>query len=210
MEHYVDELSKMALALTSAQMAKDEAIKEYGVGEELAMHFLAWGSGSLMAICQMDSKTSALPPEEKYHAASNMCSILRKYWWCDALTMVSEGYCSLDNRATKDADLAIAFLDPKLPVYECITISHTSIEEDGSITPVSMVAAPFTLKLGREVEWKDTLIYPEKADQYIKQSKYPKMLRRTLSLEPTSEVGNEVMAQVMQEISSLGFLIQEF
>lgn len=209
-DNYVDDFSKMALALTSAQMAKDEAIKEFGVGEELALHFLAWADDSLVAICQMNNKTSALPPEQKFEASANLCAILRKYWWCTAMTMVSEGYCSLDSQATKDIELSKAFLNPRLPVYECVTVSHASISEDGEITPVSMVAAPFVLKIGREVEWRDTLIYPEKADQYIKQTKYPKMLRRSLNHEPVEEVSNEIMTQVRADIDALGFLVQEF
>jgi hypothetical protein len=40
-EQYVNDFSKMALALTSAQMAKDEAVSEHGLGEELSIHFLA-------------------------------------------------------------------------------------------------------------------------------------------------------------------------
>ena len=210
MENYIDDFSKMALALTSAQMAKDEAIKEHGVGEELAMHFLSWADDSLVAICQMDAKTSALSPEEKLHAASSLCFILRKYWWSTALTMVSEGYCSLDSYATKNIELAEAFLNPKLPVYECITVSHASIDEEGQITPVSMVAAPFTLKAGREVEWREVLVYPEKADKHLKQTKYPKMLRTSLTGETTSDVNNKTMTKVRAEIAALGFLIQEF
>jgi hypothetical protein len=209
-ENYVDDFSKMALALTSAQMAKDEAIKEYGVGEELALHFLAWADDSIVAICQMDSKTTALPPEDKLKASSLLCAIMRKYWWCTALTMVSEGYCSLDSQATKNVDLSEAFLNPKLPVYECVTVSHASIDDEGLVTPVSMVAAPFTLKVGREVDWREILVYPEKADQHIKQTRYPKMIRKSLDETPVVEIDNKIMDEVRSEIFSLGFLMQEF
>ncbi len=209
MEQYVNDFSKMALALTSAQMAKDDAVQEHGVGEEIAIHFLAWVDDALIAICQMNSDTTKLDPELRFTRCKELCKILRKEMWATAITMVSEGYCSLDSHKTKGMDLAAAFADPKFPVYECITISHTSIDEESdSVAPVSMVAAPYKMGVGRKVEWKEVLVYPEKAEEFTKQAKYPTMLRRVLQMSPDESVNDDTLSESAAKILNLGFSMQ--
>lgn len=209
MEQYVNDFSKMALALTSAQMAKEDAVKEYGVGEEISIHFLVWVDNALIAICQMNAETVKLNPEDRFNRCKELCRILRKDLWCTAITMVSEGYCSLDASKTNDMDLAAAYADPKLPVYECLTITHVSLDEDsGHISPVSMVAAPYKMSVGRKVEWKEVLVYPEKAEQYTKQTKYPAMLRRVLQISPDESIDDENLDTVAISILNLGFVMQ--
>ena len=209
MEQYVNDFSKMALALTSAQMAKDDAVQEHGVGEEIAVHFLAWVDDALFAICQMNGETGKLDPDERFNRCKELCKILRRDLWCTAITMVSEGYCSLDSSKTNNMDLAAAFADPKLPVYECITITHVSIDEDTNhIAPVSMVAAPFKMVAGRKVQWKEVLVYPEKAEQHTKQTRYPAMLRRVLQMNPNDAPNDDIMSAAALGIANLGFVVQ--
>jgi hypothetical protein len=208
-DQYMDDFSKMALALTSAQMAKDAAVEEHGVGEDLAIHFLAWIDDGLIAITQMNSETMKLDPEVRFDRCKEACKVLRREMWATAITMVSEGYCSLDSHKTKNMDLALAFSDPKLPIYECLTVSHASIdEENGHITPTSMVAAPYRLALGRKVEWKEVLVYPEKAEHHTKQAKYPHMLNRVLQMSPSDSVDDEGLIDAAAKIASFGFIMQ--
>ena len=210
MDSYVNDLSKMALALTSAQMAKDAAVKEHGVGEDLAVHFLGWSGDELVIICQMKEEISRMDPLDRFNRCKDLCTFLRRYWWVTAITMVSEGYCSMDAQATKDVDLATAFADSSMPVVECLAVSHTSIVDMGVISPVSMVAAPYSFQVGRAVNWMDTLVYPETAINHIKQHKYPTMLRRSLmeNIEDTDE--GEQMGQIRALVDATGFFMQEF
>lgn len=209
MEQYVDDFSKMALALTSAQIAKDEAVSEFGLGEELSIHFLAWLDNTLIAICQMNADTSKLNPEIRFDRCKELCKVLRRDMWSTAISMVSEGYCSLDSYKTKNMDLAVAFADRSLPVYECITVSHTSIDEDNDhVSPVSMVAAPYKIEIGRKVSWKEVLVYPEKADEYTRQTKYPTMLRRVLQMDPDESTTGDNLTTATSKINDLGFIMQ--
>lgn len=210
MDSYVNDLSKMALALTSAQMAKDAAVKEHGVGEDIAVHFLGWAGDELIIICQMKDDVGRLDPLERFARCKDLCAILRRYWWVTSITMVSEGYCSMDAQATKDVDLASAFTDSSLPVLECVAVTHASIADYGAVTPVSMVAAPYSFALGRSVKWMDTLVYPESATSHIKQHKYPAMLRRSL-MEGVEEVQEgDQMTEVRALVDAIGFFMQEF
>ncbi len=210
MEEHVNDISKMALALTSAQMAKDLAISEFGLGEDVSMHFMSWDESHLRVICQMGETLSKKTPEERFIQSRNLCLILRKYWWSTAVTMVSEGYCSLDSEKTKGMDLSAAFADAGLPVYECITVSHVGSDGDGNVLPVSMVAAPYRVGLGRKVIWNEVLVYPEVAENYIKQTKYPTMLKNVMFEDVEEVVNPAVLTDMRQEIASLGFLMQEF
>ena len=69
----MDDFSKMALALTSAQLAKDTAVEEHGVGEDLAIHFLAWMDDGLISISQMNSETMKLDPEIRFERCKEVC-----------------------------------------------------------------------------------------------------------------------------------------
>lgn len=208
MQQYVDDMGKMALALTSAQLAKDEAVKEFGAKEELALHFLAWMDNALVAICQMSPDTAKMDASARFARCKSLCEILRLRMWCTALTMVSEGYCSLDASKTNGIELSSAFGDPAFPIHECVTVSHVSIDEHTNhIAPVSMVAAPYSVSMDQSVNWKDILVYPEKATQHTKQTKYPMMLHKTMQIKPDESIDDETLNSVQEQIESLGFVI---
>lgn len=211
MEEYVNDLSKMALALTSAQLAKDNAVKDFGVGEEIALHFLGWAPLHLKMICQMRQDIAKKSPEDRFERCAVACSMMRKLWGVSSITMVAEGYCSKDATRTKGLELSKAFANHDLPVFECISVSHVSIGDDGSVTPVSMVAAPFTVEIGKNVRWHDVLVYPEIAEKHTTQTKYPIMMRRAISDETLiGELPKEQIEEMKNEMYAVGFIVQEF
>jgi len=210
-EEYVNDLSKMALALTSAQMAKDNAVRDFGVGEEIALHLFGWRPLNLGMICQMRQEIAKKTPEDRFERCSVACSMMRKLWGVSSITMVSEGYCSKDSEKTKGLELSKAFANHDLPVFECISVSHVSIVSGGSVTPVSMVAAPFTVEVGKVVRWHDVLVYPEIAERHTTQHRYPAMMRRAISEEPLiGELPKEQIEELKNEMYTVGFIIQEF
>ena len=209
MDEYINEFSKMALALTSAQLAKETAVKEYGIGEEVATHFLGWQGPRLAIICQMRNDLFRSDIQERLIQSKDLCSILRKYWWISSLSMVAEGYCSYDKEKTSGISLSEAFLDKKMPVRECITVSHVSVDSDGTVNKPAMVAAPYSAHVGRNIEWHETLVYPQKPEKNLAQSKWPTMLHRTMKEEPVPDINEAQMANARQELSLMGFIVQE-
>lgn len=209
MEEYVNDYAKMALALASAQLAKDTAVKEHGIGEDISTHFMGWNEEDLIAVAQMKDTISRNSHEDRFLRCKTLCETLRKYWWITSITMVSEGYCSLDSSKTENYDLATAFTDTKMPVLECITVSHVTVDPSGAVSPVSMVAAPYSMKVGRIVEWKDVLVYPEITPKNLRQYKYPLMLSNSMLEQPVDEASPEVVMQARAEIDAAGFLLQE-
>jgi hypothetical protein len=209
MEEYVNDFAKMALALASAQLAKETAIKEQGIGEDLKAHFMGWNEEDLTVVAQMKEDVSRYSQADRFERCAILCKILRKHWWVSSLTMVSEGYCSLDYPTTENYDLAVAYADTSLPVFECITVSHVTLDESGIISPVSMVAAPYVTKIGRVVEWQDVLVYPEITAKNLRQYKYPLMLTNSMMERLSEDSNEETIMQARAEVEQCGFLLQE-
>ena len=207
-DDYLDDLKRMALALTSAQMAKDVAVKEHGIGEELSTHFLGWSASHLSVICQMGGDLQKTSHENRIKKSSLACSIIRKTWWVTSLTMVAEGFCSLDANMTKGMDLSIAYLNKDLPVYECITVTHVNSEAEDDQS-VALVAVPYKCEIGRNVRWNETLVYPSHIDQHIFPSHYSVMLKKSLSLQPEQNIDRDQIEKARSEIKALGFAMQE-
>lgn len=208
-DSYSDNFSKLALAATSAQLAKSISVKDFGVGEDLTFNFMGWNEDELAIVCQMKKELMQIEPENRLMKCFGLCSTLRKYWGITALTMVAEGYCSLNPEKTAGIELAKAFIEPDSTVQECITLTHAEINENKKIE-VNLIALPYKYQVGREVEWLDMLFYPTKAQQVLRQSKYPVMMERSLQESIADDAQPEEYDEIRQAIYSEGFYIQEF
>lgn len=200
----------MALAATSAQLAKTISVKDFGVGEDLTFNFMGWNSDELVIVCQMRKELMQIQPEDRLLKCLAMCSTLRRYWGITALTMVAEGYCSLNPEKTAGVELAKAFAEPNSDVQECITLTHAEIMENKNNIEVNLIALPYKYQIGREVEWLDMLFYPTAAQKILRQSKYPVMLEKSLQENIAEDAQPDDYDEIRQNIYSEGFYIQEF
>lgn len=207
-DEYMSDFKRMALALTSAQMAKDTSVKQFGIGEDLPTHFLGWSPINLVLVCQMTESLQKMSHEERLSRSERLCSLLRRYWWLTSLTMVAEGYCSLNSHKTQGMELSKAYLDPSLPIYECLTVSH--VNGDDQKASVSMVAAPYRVELGKVVKWNEMLVYPENPDKHISPSRYALMLKKAMLGNMEENLNQSKMDEARKEVLELGFNIQEF
>lgn len=209
-DSYSDNFSKLALAATSAQLAKVVCVKEFGVGEDLTFNFMGWNGDELIIVCQLRKDMMAIHPDQRLETCTAMCTILRKYWGITAITMVAEGYCSLDPSKTFNMELAKAYIDPDSGVQECITLTHAEIDQKTNNIEVNLIALPYSYELGRDVAWLETLIYPTKAQEVLRNSRYPQMLKNSLSKKLAYDIGPEDYDDLRMSIVSSGFYIQEF
>lgn len=211
---YDNDFSKIALAVTSAQLAKSASVKEFGVGEDLTINFFGWVWDDLAIVCQMTKEAMKIDPKERAEICAELCLVLRKYWGVSAISMVAEGYCSFDSAETKGIELSKAFLDAKKPVKECITVTHASIgnsEEKPTEEPeLAMVAIPYSYKLGREVIWDKMLIYPQGPKDNLRNNLYPKLLTKALKNKYVDDLPEESYDELRKLIMKNGFNIQEF
>jgi hypothetical protein len=209
-DSYGDNFSKLALAATSAQIAKIYCVKEFGVGEDLTFNFMGWNNDELVIICQMTKEMMKIHPDERLEKCTMLVNTLRKYWGITAITMVAEGYCSMDPEKTKGVELAKAFAKPDSGVEECLTLTHAELFDDNSIE-VNLVALPYTYQLGKTVSWFEMLSWPNKASSVLRNSKYPIMLEKSLKIQiDESEIPPEAYDELRRQMTESGFHMQEF
>lgn len=209
-DSYQDNFSKLALAATSAQIAKNITVQEFGVGEDLTFNFMGWNYDELVLVCQLSRPAMLMSPDLRLSRCESMALALRRYWGITAITMIAEGYCSLDPAKTKGVELAKEFTNPESAIEECIAITHAEIVDDSSIE-VNLIALPYLYHLGRTVVWLEPLTWPTQADKILRNSKYPKMLENCLRGEiAEDDVSPEEYDSIRGVITAAGFFMQEF
>lgn len=207
---YDNDFSKIALAATAAQMAKSTGVKDLGIGEDLPMNFFAWGETELVAVAQCGSAIMNLPPEERLAKCARLCALLRRYWWATSITMVAEGFCSMDKEKTKGIELSRAFLDPSKPVVECVTVGHASLDDGADGPAFTMVAIPYEYELGRNVIWQEMIVYPDGPQEHFRNFRYPEMLCAALEEKVIDDADDDFYDRLRHSIRDAGFHMQEF
>jgi hypothetical protein len=208
-DSYIDEFSKLALALTSGQLAKRAFVADLGIGEDLNFNFIGWLNNKVVIILQLDKKYMRIDPEQRFQKCAAMCMALRRYWGIDGVTMIAEGWCSKDPQKTEGLDLAKAFVNKENDVQECLTIVHSQINNDDNIT-VTVMASPYEYSGGRTIEFHDLIFYSEGGVNIVRDKKYPAMLYKCLSSEVEYDVERYTLDEVSDAIMNNGFHIQEF
>lgn len=205
--YYPDEFAKIALALTSAQLAKQMFVEESGVGEDLAFNFIGWRDGRLVTITQMGKKFMKEPPIDRLQRCASMLRMIKGFWNVDSITMVAEGYCSPDAEKTRGLDLAKAFLDEKNGVRECVTVTHAEHGDTGDVD-ITLVSTSYKYRLNRRAIFEPITVYPDGAVNVLRDKSYPALLYKTVSEDYFVDAVNEDDAA--EAINNLGFHLQVF
>ena len=204
---YPDEFSKIALALTSAQLAKKMFVEELGEGEDLAFNFLGWKDGRLVTITQMAKKYMKEAPIDRLQRCASMLRTVRGFWDVDSITMVAEGYCSADSEKTKGLDLAKVFIEGTEKVSECETVTH--VEQDGEEgADLTLVSSSYEYRLNRRAIFGPITVYPEGVMRILRDKSYPALLYKTITEDYYAEHTDE--DEVAEYINNLGFHVQVF
>lgn len=172
---YQTNLDKVALAVESIKVAKQIAVSEEGIGEDINITLFCWRGPLLLSVVQLKD-TFGLERQERVNRITQGCCLMRRGWGVDAFTMIAEGYCSLAPSTTKDENLYELFIQPNSPVKECIAITH--VEEDSYL----FVSVPYSVKVGRKVEFDNPLWY--KGRDALRDIAYPATLKAALNLRP--------------------------
>ena len=204
---YPDEFSKIALALTSAQMAKKIFIEESGIGEDLAFNFIGWKDSRIVTICQISQKHMKDPPVERLQRCASMLRMIRGFWNIDSITMVAEGYCSPDIEKTRGLDLSKAFLDDTTGVSECVTVTHAEGDDVGG-AELTLVSTSYKYRLNRRAVFEPITVYPNGAVNVLGDKSFPALLYKIVSEDYDPEYMDE--EDTAEAINNLGFHLQVF
>lgn len=192
-------LDKMALAVESTKVAKESAVSEEGIGEDININIFCWKGNSLVSILQL-KHTHLLERDERLERITQAACLMRQGWEIDEYTMIAEGYCSLKPAETKEHDLASLFAQMDSPVKECISFTHISLDE------ILFVSLPYSVGLGKEITFDKPLWYP--GIDVLRDLAYPAVLRASLKLELQGIDREELDKPVFFEVLARG--INEF
>ena len=192
-------LDKVALAVSSAVEVKEQQVKEFGIGEDININFYAWDGPFLVAICAMSSQLMALDHEKRFMRVADAICILRQALAIDNITMVAEGYISVEPRETEGLELAAAFVKMPGIVKECITFTHVHGDQ------VTFMTKPYTYTVPRTVIWEDEVFTPGQTVMRGGNARYPLMLSKVLAdVEPS-----EIPEDVNMYFETLGFGLKQ-
>lgn len=210
MNLYPDAMSKMALCMSAAQLAKENLVDEFGIGEDLTFNFFGWKNGQLIVVAQLRQELSHQPMALRLGLSNQLLGYIRNCWNIDAISVVAEGFETLDKDALNGRELAVAFVEEKDLVRECITVTHCESNEMTSLLEVYLVSTTYSYTLGREMEWGSPIGFAKGTDTVLRNSPLPKILAACISMPVDGYPDDDEIENMIEHMESLGFNIQEF
>lgn len=196
--------------MSAAQLAKDNFVDEFGIGEDLTFNFFGWQNNSLVIVAQLRQEYSALPLLQRLVMSNMLLTNMRYFWSIDAVSIVAEGFETLDKNSLHGRDLAVAFVEEKSLVKECLTVTHCEPNEVSSELEIFLVSCTYSYSLGRAVEWGGPIGFTRGTEVVLKDSPLPKMLIECLSGEIADGISDDEIDRAVEAIEQMGFNIQEF
>ena len=191
-------IDKIGLALMSAVEAKSDSVKEFGIGEDLAINLFCWRENKLRVMLQLRHEVQNLNHMDRFNAVMSALSITRRGWGVDAISLVSEGYVSTDPDATAGLNLKDEFINPKSNIRECITVAHL---EDGHVT---FVVKPYRYNVPRLVVWDEEWYHPGSSMVRDQDGMYPNMMHRIVTEVEVDAIDDSVDLEVFDEVLARG------
>jgi hypothetical protein len=203
---FKERIDKVGLALMSTVEAKEQSVKDEGIGEDLAINVFCWEKDKLVLMLQARPHIQTSEPDERFGSLTRVACIARRGWGITAFTMASEGYISLRPEETEGIELKRAFVEGK-SVKECLTVTHV---EDGRVT---MVVRPYSYTVPRKVLWDDDIYYPGRTLVRDQDGMYANMFDRVLTTVETDDAPEDYITfydELSSGVLEAGFYIQQF
>jgi len=202
-------MSKIALALTGAQLAKNINVEEFGVGEDLAFNFFAWKNGELIVVAQLQRSEMNKPVDARLPRCGEMLDTLKTFWDIDAITLVAEGFETHNKEKLNGKDLRQAFIEDKNMVHECLTVTHCEQNQITKDFEITLVSAGYKYELGRKVDWMAPIGYTRGSETILRKSPIPQMLIKSLQQEAMESPSDEDIDMAISTLIANGFHIEE-
>ena len=202
-------IDKIGLALMSAVEAKSDSVKEFGIGEDLAINLFCWRENKLRVMLQLRHEVQNLNHIDRFNAVMSALSITRRGWGIDAISLVSEGYVSIDPESSAGLSLKDEFVNPKSNIRECLTVAHL---EDGHVT---FVVKPYRYDVPRLVVWDEEWYHPGSSMVRNQDAMYPNMMHRIVTEVEVDIIDDSIDLEVFDEVlvkglHDAGFFCQLF
>ncbi len=208
-DRYPDKYAKMALAITSTQVAKQNIVDQFGIGEDLPFMFMGWHGDTLAVMLGFGQEDMRLPVPERLPKVSMACNVMRVLYWVDSITFVAEGFMSKEPFQLKGRELSKAFADNDTgKVSECLTTSHVWINRKDQ-PEAMLMSTPYTYVVGRHIVWGENSAYSSGIGRVLRDAPLLAVVAQHLP-EPTEYATQEEYDEACALLMHHGLSIQEF
>lgn len=207
-DSYPDVYAKLALAITSTQLAKQNAVEEFGIGEDLPFMFMGWRGDRLSVIMVFGRADMKEPVIKRVPKVGMVSDVLRSVYWVDSITFIAEGFMSKAPWQLKGKELTEAFVAKDAKVSECITSSHVSMNRHGQ-PQVMLMSTPYNTMLGKHVVWGDQSAFSQGFGSVFRDAPVLQVVMSGLQ-EDCERMDQEEQEQVVGHLFSNGISVQEF
>lgn len=205
---YPDTYSKVALALTSAQVAKESLVAEFGAGEDLPFNFFGWNGGDPVLLVQLARERMVDPIDGRLELCAGAVQVMRTRFGCDSLTLVAEGFFSSHPEITRSMNMRLAFDNDVHYVKECITVAHVELDDSGGPL-ATLVTCPYQYLGDKVVVWDELRAFSRGVGQVLRDVPFPAMMAAALRLG-VEVWDDEESVRVLDVLSARGFNVQQF
>jgi len=207
-DSYPDVYAKLALAITSTQLAKQNAVEEFGIGEDLPFMFMGWRDDYLSVIMVFGRSQMKQPVAKRLPAVQMVAGVLRSVYWVDSITFIAEGYMSKAPWDLRGQTLTDAFVAKSAKVAECITSSHVSTNSHGE-PAVMLMSTPYNTLIGKHVLWGDQATFSQGVGSVLQDTPVLNVLLKGMG-EECERMDQQEQEEVVSHLFSQGVSVQEF
>lgn len=205
---YPDIYAKLALAVTSTQLAKQDAVEEFGIGEDLPFMFMGWRDDFLSVMLAFSRADMKLPVPQRIPKVEATCNVMRQAYWVDSITFVAEGFMSKAPWELKGKKLTEAFIAKDAKVTECMTASHVRFNRNDE-PEVMLVSTPYNTVVGKHVVWGDQAAYSQGVGAVLQDAPILSVIISALSCS-YERLDRDEQEELCSNLMSHGVNIQEF
>jgi hypothetical protein len=209
MDTYPDTYSKVALSMTAAQKAKEGLVEELGIGEDLPFNFFGWAEDQLVMLIQCSKIDMKLPAGTRLEKCTAALEAMRRYWGCDEITLVAEGFQSRQPKMLSGEELIQAFTDQSSEIEEVLTATHVELDDFG-VPMATLISIPYQYLLGRHIVWGDALGFERGVGDIIRNAKIPATIAKCIMEHPDPDVVSGDLDRITGVLMENGFNVQEF
>lgn len=135
-------------ALLQARDAKEDIVQAQGIGSELSPAVYTWNDTGYGLAVLMEPHT----PADEYTRITAAVMAFADGMGVHTVTVVKEGYAAHRGTEHDPRPLAVRFAAGDPTVHECVTAVSVTSHGDASFA-----IQPYTIRVGRKVDWHDTL-----------------------------------------------------
>lgn len=210
MDQYDGLESKVALALTSSQVAKNNLVQEFGIGEDIPFTFFFWGDGSLQVVVQMVREKMLLSVPDRLNFCTEMMRSICSVMDIDAISFVAEGFETLDKKSAAEKELKQVFMEGDSSVRECLVVTHCEVNKVSDKIEMILVSLPYEYRLGREINWDAPISFVNSMNKVLKTSSISNMLTDAIRVQWNSDASDDEFDATFDSVVANGFQIYAF